>query len=323
MANSRFTSELLDEALFDAREPTDGTSDYENEVVRYCNRAYRAIQLGGSEFDKALNEEWWWLRSALPGVITLQPRLASGTIAVTNASATATFSGVPTPAIDSDVTGWYLKVDDRSDIFRISSIASTLATLDSVYTGDTDATATFRLFKLDYTLATTVLRVMSKMAGYADGEYAIEGMEEDSMKRDYPLALTEAGMPTAFAHIGEREVRFNRYGGTANGDLRRIDFDFLERPADLTDSASEEPVIPLEYRHLLADATAYFLLLEKDDDRAAHVLQRVQGGLGAMAKEHRARINRLGDLRGKIQPRQGHLNRFRGPIRTNSGMIIG
>ena len=61
MSNLQFSADILDDMLFRAGEPTDGTSEYESKALESLNRAYQALWMGGAELDTTINEDWWWL----------------------------------------------------------------------------------------------------------------------------------------------------------------------------------------------------------------------------------------------------------------------
>jgi hypothetical protein len=323
VSNLQFASDLLDDALFRAGERTDGNSDYEAAALRYLNRAYFAICLGGRELVPDVQEDWWWLRKHPPGVLTLLPVITTGTVNVANNATGITFSSAPARDLDN----WFFKVDTHEDVFRISdhTAAVAAATLDSVYTGPDDAAATYKAFKLEYDLASDVLRPISPMRAFrAERMYEIVGVDALALDRDYPVALADSGMPDRFAMVDEDTVRFNRYGGVASTELIRVEYDYLYRPSVLTD-ASVEPVLPWQWRSILADFTTGWLMQDKNDDRAGGVLSLAQSGLQAMALENRHKMAGLAAQNfGAIRPRQDIYQRqMRGPLRTSSGLVIG
>lgn len=283
--------------------------------------------MGGMALDSSVNEDWWWLKkSPLPATLILTPAIVAGTVAVTNNSTDITFSSGP--AADSD--NWFFKVNDHEDIFRISAhtAAGTAATLDSVYTGSTDATASYKLFKMQYDLASDVLRVNGPMTVFRDGhrrKYEIDGVEMESLQRDYPLARVLSGVPESYAMVDEDTVQFSRYGGDGSDttDLIRIEYGYLQRPSVLTDSGAEEPLVPWQFRHLLSDIGVFFLFLDKDDNRADGAGLLAKAGIKAMSVEHKKKITDVSRNFGKIMPRQGRTNRYLRPLRTESGHIIG
>ena len=326
MANYRYSSDLINDVLFRAGEPTDGTSDFETQALTYLNRAYQIIWTGGGEFDETLNEEWWWLRKAPPGVLTLQPKIVAGTVAITNGASGVTFSSAPTPAIDaSTASGWFFRVADHPDWFRVSThvSGSTAATLNSVYTGPTATAKSYLLAKLEYPLATDVLRVFAPMRVQQDGQNEIEGRDLYGLEREWPLRTIQGGVPRAFAPVGERRVRMSHWGGASGTKLIRAEYDYLRRPADLTDSGSEEPLVPHQYRKVLADMAVFYLFLDKNDTRAEGAGRLAQGGLRSMAREQRRRQTLTSRINGQIIPRPQALAPYRQAPRTESGMILG
>jgi hypothetical protein len=222
----------------------------------------------------------------------------------------------------ASVAGYFFRVTDAPDVFRISThVAGAVgAVLDTVYTGDDDTTADYRLMKLEYDLATNALKVMAPMKISRDGRFDVLGCSLSEMERDYPLNLIEAGAPERFSMVDEDTVRFNRYGSD-DGDLIRVDYSYMKRPDDLTNSATEEPLVPLTYRHVLADMALYFVLHDKDDTRAINIATQAKSGIKAMSNENRSRFTMTGEM-GRIFPRQANRGRSSVP-RTESGMILG
>ena len=299
MANITTSADIKDLALFNAGEATDGTSDLDAQATIYLNRAYRELYMGGQAFDPEVNELWWWMFAE--GQLVLEGNVTTGTVQVTNNSTTAEFSTTPTPTIDSDVTGWFFKVDDHEDIFRISSISSTTGTLDTVYTGDDDTAASYTLFKLEYDLSASAIKLLGPMETYQGGKYEIHGMALTEMNEQYPLARVTSGVPTWYAQVDEDTVRFNKWGSATDGTIIRVDYDYLTLPTALADD-SNEPLIPLHYRHVLADMVQFYLLGDKEEQRQEFVGLQARNGIRAMAKENRRRWAQTG-MPGHIYPR--------------------
>jgi hypothetical protein len=322
MANYKFSSDIKDSALFTSGELTDGTSDYDTQADAYMNRAYQAIWNGGSELNPNIDETWWWLRNATPGILTLNPVVDTGTASVTNNSTSVTLSTGLTPDGDNRM---FMVTDGNGDIQRISAhtAGQTGLTLDAVYTGTTDTAAPYKIFQHKYSLATDVMSILSPMRVYQNSRVEVIGMEVASLEAQYPLANITSGIPQAFAMSGKQEIQISHYGGISSTDLIRLDYDYLVLPDDLTDSGSEEPLIPLEYRRILSDFTAYFLLMDKQDNRTTPMGERAQSGLMAMAKDNRRRQLELAGEVGHISPRPGQLPQNQTPLRTSSGLIIG
>jgi hypothetical protein len=64
-----------------------------------------------------------------------------------------------------------------------------------------------------------------------------------------------------------------------------------------------------------------YVLLDKNDDRSNAAALGARTGLAAMLKENRRRSVKIDQNAGHIKPRQRAL--IRGPLRTESGLIIG
>lgn len=314
MANLRYSSDILADALFRAGELTDGTSDFNSQALVYLNRAYRSIWQGGGEFDPQINEVWWWLKSE--GSIILQTTIDTGTVNVSNNSTSVTFSSAPS----NSVAGRFFKVDDHEDVFKIDthSAGTDTATLDTVYTGDTDTAASYKLMQLEYDLADDVWKLVAPMRAYKDARFNVWGTSLIWMENQYPLSRVKTGVPEYFAPVDTNTVRFNRYGGD---DLIRLDYDYLIRPDDLTDSDSEEPLVPLEYRHVLSDAVTYFLLRDKDDDKANSMVNQVRSGIKSMTRENRNRWALMGEP-GQIIARPHQVFPWKNVPRTAGGLYL-
>ncbi len=331
MSNNRYTADILADALFRAGEPTDGTSDYALEAVTTLNRVYQEICNGGCELDPATVEDWVWLRQPRPGVLNLAAPITTITATVTHDSTAVTLSTGPA----FTVADWFFKVADEPPIFRIltHTAASTSVTLDAAYTGVSGAGLNCTLFKLEYNLATDVLRLLKPMrcfaaSGYNNSQYKVHGTELDVMEESYPLVFTQMGIPSLFAPVGEttqgtQRVRFNACGGPAATTLIRVEYDYLFRPADLTDpGTTEEPVVPLQWRGVLTHTLLAYLLGVKQDQRAPAVFQIAQAGYRGMLEENRKKLRSTTGNAMRLLPRDGN-RRFWGPLRTESGMIIG
>jgi hypothetical protein len=317
----KFTSEIVDDVLFRASEPTDGTSDFDSVALDYVNRAYRAIWTGGGELVKDMNEPWLWLKKDPPGVLVLNPVVNAGSVTVTQGVATITFSSPPA----ASVAGRFFKVDSHTDIFRILTHTggNATATLDAGYTGPSGAGFTFRVMQLEYPLAADVLRVIAPMRVQAESRREIEGCDLNALDRDFPLTNIDSGTPDRFALVTEGKVRFNRYGGQDSTTFIRVEYEYLQKPSDLTNSASEEPLVPLEFRQVLADYAVFMLYQSKSDQRAETAAAQAKGGLLAMASYNRNRVAKMGRSTGLLITRPDRKgSRFVVP-RTTSGFIIG
>lgn len=295
---------------------------------------------GGSELEPSIYEDWSWLRKATPGLILVQPPITAGTVSVTLGNTSVTLSTTPQNYLASNISvaNWFFKVEGHPDVFKVSAHTSgaTSVTLDGVYTGATAATAGYTLFLTDYNLATDCLRLVAPMRVYRNSgwgsrdDYKIYAADLDAIEEAYPLSLIEQGVPDLYAHIGEttqatKRIRFNRCGGGQGSTttVYRIEYEYLIIPTALTNPGTAElPLLPYEYRHILADFLLAYLFGVKNDDRAGAAAQIAQRGLQGMARENRYKTTTATRNSFRVQPRR-QSQRIRGPKRTESGHIIG
>lgn len=342
MANFQYTSDIVADALFRAGEPTNGTSDFHSQAFSYLNNLYMQICRGGAELAPGVSEDWHWLRKPSPGTILLQPPITTLTATVNLGATSVTLSGNPQNYLASNISvaNWFFRVDNHPDIFKVSAHTSGTATLtlDGVYTGANVSAGACTLFLSDYNLATDVLRIVAPMrvyrtAGYSDrNSYKIYQAELDVIEESYPLAYMEQGIPDQYAFIGEttagtKRIRFNRCGGGTGSatTVYRIEYEYLIVPTALTSpGTSEEPLVPREWRPLMADALLAYLFGIKNDDRAGAIAQTVAAGLRGMKNENRYKKTTSTDSFFSVRPRtSGPWSRHRLPKRTESGAIIG
>lgn len=291
------TRQLKEDVLFRASEPTTGDSDWEDKAVEYLNRVYRSLCTGASEFLPEYVEDWWWLRSE--GVLLLQPAYTSGSVSVEQDSSTITFSSAPAISL----AGRRLKITGQPDLPVISShtALSTTATLDAEWVGQSLTDAPFEAMQVDYELPETVQALISPMVVLQRTE-RVTGMSPERMDLEYPLSELETGIPAAFALTSENTVRFS-HGGSDAGFQFRVEYRYRRFVEDLTDSTASVPLVPVQWRHLLADMALTYVLIDKNDDRSNAVALGARTGLAGMIKDNRRRNVKIDANVGRIRTR--------------------
>lgn len=309
------TQELKADVLFRAGEGTT-SSDWSLKVVDYLNRVYRTLCSGASEFLPEYVDDWWWLRDT--NVLTILPSL-SGSVEVTEGSTSITFG----TTLPDSVVGYRLRIHGHSDVFEIASHTAGFATaeLDSPYTGESNISATYKLMKVHYTLQSDVAAIMAPMISFSD-RIPVAGLSPERMDELFPLMDLSPGIPKAFALENPQTVRFS-HGGRDDGRAMRMEYRYRPTVVDLTDDELSIPLVPLEWRHLLSDMALTYVLLDKNDDRSNAIALSARTGLAGMLKENRRRLSKMGRVVGRIFPRAGGLGSPQGPLRTESGLIIG
>ena len=317
MANHTYTADIISDALFRANEATDASSDFYDQAFVYLNSVYLQICRGGSELAPTINEDWAWLQKATPGVLILEPAI-TGTCAVAQDSASVTLGAV----VADSLVERFLKIEGHPDVFRISTHtgATTAVTLDSVYTGEDNLTATYTVFILEYNLASDVMRLTAPMRCYTpSGRSGMDRTRIQQVPVDdvdiYSAAFGQTGPPLMYAEVGQstagtRRIRFDRYLAPLGTHFVRVEYDYLFRPAALTSpGTAEEPIVPREWRHVLADYLLAYLFGLKNDDRAESAAAMARMGLVGMATENRYRKTTASYDLFRIRPRQNGLRR--------------
>lgn len=153
MAQFRTTADLLDNALQQAGEVTNGNSPYETQVLDYMNRVHYTLVAGGTipigkDSTVEIDEMWPWTRAHRPIILDLQPK-STGAALFTLNSAAGVFSVAPTISLN----GYFISIDGQDQWYRIAShtAASTAFSIDSAYAGTT-GTGNYTAIKLDYNL---------------------------------------------------------------------------------------------------------------------------------------------------------------------------
>ena len=312
--------DIINDVLFRGGESqSSGASAFRAKVLDAVNKEYRTLCAGASEYLPESVEDWWWLRDA--GVLLLEPVRSQGTVTVTQGSATINLSSAPA----ASVAGWFIRVEGHPEVFKVAThtAAANPATIDAAYTGPSGS-RNYMLMKTVYTLDADVAALISPMIGHR-GNPKIIGLTPEGMDAHFPIPELAPGLPTMFSLEDSQTVRFNR-GGRTDGQSMRIDYRFRPSVESLTDAALSIPRVPLEYRHLLADMALGHLYRDKNDSRDQSAALSARAGLAAMYKENKRRLKRMDTDAGHIFPRQS--GRYgspynRGPLRTDSGLIIG
>jgi hypothetical protein len=306
------TRDLKEDVLFRSGEPLT-TSGWEAKAIDYLNRVYETLASGASEFLPEYVEDWWWLRES--GVILLNPVHTTGTLDLTSGSASITFSSAPA---DSKV-GWKLKVPGHPDIFTIATHTAGVAaaTLDAAWTGDDNSAATYQLMKTMYSLSASVSVLIGPMIGFRH-RAQINGVAPERMDFLYPLGRLSAGPPEAFSLENEQTVRFS-HGGLKDGTTMRVEYRYRPVLTALTDSDSDFPLVPKQWRHILSDMATTLVMMDKNDDRSNSVALLARTGLAGMLKENRRRLAKIDKDAGRVYPRQTVSRR----LTTESGLVIG
>jgi hypothetical protein len=248
MAFYENTQDLKQDVLQKCGELTDGTSEYEDKVLDYINRAQQAMVSGAAELDIDIGEPFPWALNQYNKILILQPAITNLSVSFTNGSATATLSAAPT----QNLLNWWVQPENTSETYRVAAHTglSTTITLDSEYI-ETTANISATIFKTDYELEAGVLRLANpfitnydEVILYNSDPGQIVGVDLAEFNRQYPTFLYRASTPTAFAQVYKSNdmkptVRFN----SVPVNPIRVQYNYVPVPADLTNGSPEVQTI--------------------------------------------------------------------------------
>jgi hypothetical protein len=314
VANFTSGQDLLAAALRFAGELPNSNSSYYTTALEEMNMLYMDILSGGSLFLETFGEPFPWAKKQTQGVLILEVPYETGTLALTQGSTSVTFSGAPA----ASQAGKLLKVSGQNEYAFISAhtAGQAGATLDGTWTGETDATAEYSLHKIDYTLSSH-MRLLEPLRV---GRSRINLVDPAVLGQQYPLEDLQSGVPLAAALIRESDGTVTlRFSHSADEPLR-VEYEQVQLPTMLTDSSGSIPVIPREHRAVLAFATAYLILVQKNSTKQQFYLNLTVAKLRGLQGDARKELSDGDPNFGRLLPRQEEV--ARNPLQTESGIEI-
>lgn len=155
MAQFRSTADILDLALINAGEVTNGNSPYETQALNYLNRVHFALIAGGTipigkDTTVEIDEVWPWSKAKNPLILELQPKYVTGTVTFTQGSEAGTFSAGPSASL----RGYHIRISGKDEWYKIAShtAAATAFEIDGAYADTSGSGLNFEAVKLDYEL---------------------------------------------------------------------------------------------------------------------------------------------------------------------------
>lgn len=358
MARFVTVEDLIAHALFRAGEFTAGAladGDFYNgtnggPVLGYINDCVEGLLLGGflgltGENGMPLPAvDWWWARKQPPGVLSLEAALTTGTVSAVQGQSTITFSTllsqgtaiVGTFIVGSgivggpvDLTGWRIRIGDSRVFPRIISTSTnaagtaTTAELDAPWPDDTISGSPYVAAKMEYDLADDFLRFTGEPTLSAD-PWSCPVMDVSTMEDQWPISMTQGGTPRAAGLITPTRIRISHYVTTPT----RVEYNYIGLPDRFvfpdTDPA-QDLILPPHYRRIMAVGAAYYVLLDKSDNKAGDIMGEAKALYRAMVSEHNRHQRKMSSGFGRINYRLGQVRGLpgQGPLRTASGLIIG
>jgi len=180
----RTFSDLYTDLQNRAREQT-GIAATENQAKRYINTALQDMHLGQ-------NEKYPWAERS--GVLITMPKYSTGTILATNGSLSITGSStlwntVGSMARNNMRPGGKIKIAGSNEVYEIKSVTNdTLATMKSVFVGDSVTAAEYVYFEDEYELPSDYARPVDQHR--FDEQRAIDFLGRTEFRRRFPTNST-------------------------------------------------------------------------------------------------------------------------------------
>jgi len=133
----------------------------------------------------------------------------------------------------------------------------------------------------------------------------IFAIDYNTLIRQFPLTQLTQGTPDKFAEVELREngvakLRFNRFPSRET----RVEIEYIPLPADLQDNAQSVPLVPRGFRPYLMHAAAYYLMLDKSDNRANTEFTLAQTKLNGMIRANRSTLKQASNNFARLIPRR-------------------
>jgi len=133
----------------------------------------------------------------------------------------------------------------------------------------------------------------------------VYGIDFSTMLKQYPLTNLLQGTPDKFAEVEYREngtmrLRMNRFPSKET----RVEIEYITVPQDLQDNTNSIPKVPRAFRPYLVHAAAYFLMLDKSDNRAESEFQLARAKLFGLIRANRSTLKRTSNNFARLIPRR-------------------
>ena len=182
-----------------------------------------------------------------------------------------------------------------------NAAVSALALLGFDYATATNAASHVSTYPLGG-LSRIVAPIRTFRAGSASGQ--VKGVDARTLDADSPIHTACERAPRSFAIIRESSdglmtVRFDSYAS----EEMRLEVEVVPVPIDLKDSAVSVPKVPRKYFDILEYGAAFFILTDKEDDKAQTYAELAKQQLLLMQTQYRSTLKRTDPNFGMVVPR--------------------
>jgi len=229
----------------------------DDDVVTVVKQALNDVL---EEICQAHNFSWLYGNSSF---ITVKP-YTTGTVSVEEASATIT--GTDTVWTSSMVGRKFYCGNATYEISEVTTTPAMTLTLSTVYAGDTDTSATYKIYQDEYSLASDVEDVLA--VRQENNPQKIEKVGIEVIDKYYPQRIS-FGYPSIYSIVGYDSTYYIKIAVyPIPNQARNIYYRYKKRVTEMSADDST-PIVPLRYRWVLAKGALYIAAkhLEMPDAR--------------------------------------------------------
>ena len=289
-----------------------------NQAKRAANSALHDMHIGFAE------RLPWAERRA---ILVTQPSYTTGTLTATKGSTTITGSSTAwntnnSFSVANMRAGGKIRINGGNEVYEISTVTNdTSATMTSKFTQDTVSAASYVYYEDEYALASDFLRPLDLQQFSDPMDIKLIGRTDFRrlFMRNYvtgrPQVATLVDLPFSGSTTPVRKVCFYKPPDIAYS----IPYSYITSNLAVTSagaaatqmsSDTDEPIVPVRYRHVIVLGGLYHLLRDaKDDDRALQVKGEYEQLLTRLVSD-----TEIGASTPYLVPRtSGYTNRARRP----------
>lgn len=260
--------------LIEATRSDSSTTATVNQAKRYINVALQDMHLGTQY--KFL----WAERSA---TLVTQPEYSTGTVTITQGSNTLTGSGTAWNtnnafSVANMRVGGKVKINGGNEVYEITAVASdTSATVTPIFTQDDVSGGSYLYFEDEYALASDFLRPIDQRLFSSD--MSIDLIDRNYFRRRFvrnnitgkPSVACILDKPFNASTTPVRKIQFHRPPDKAYSIPYTYITENLVVQSDGTAASTlsgdtDEPIVPLRYRHAILFWALYNWYRDKRDD---------------------------------------------------------
>ena len=303
---------------------TTGVTATENQAKRYINVALQDMHLG---------QDYKFPWAEREAILVTQPKYTTGTLSVSQGGTTLT--GLSTAwntnnafGLTNMQVGGKIQINGGAEVYEISAAASdTSATITSKFTPDTVSAGSYVYFEDEYSLASDFLRPVDIRR--FSTVMIIDLIGRTEFRRKYPRNYV-TGKPSVATLIDKapsgnttpiRKVRFHKPPDIAYS----LPYSYItsQLVVSATGTAqtgfladTDEPIVPLRYRHaILYHALYVWYRDKKDDSRSLEVKGEYEGIMVRTSNDVE-----IGASRPVIRPRISHyIRKAKSPYSRGGG----